>query len=87
MVSTTAATAGDLLAEHGIALSGTDRTSLRLTQALLDRMRLQVYRVSVSEVTETVAVEHDRVETPDAEALKGTEKVTAKGVDGEKATV
>ena len=87
VVTTTAATAGDLLAEQGIALSGTDRTSLLLTQGLLDRMRLQVFRVSVSEVTETVAIEHERVETPDPEALKGDEKVTAPGADGEKATV
>lgn len=87
VVSTTAATAGDLLAEQGIALSGTDRTSLHLTQGLLDRMRLQVYRVSVSEVTETVAVGHERVETPDPEAPKGDEEITAPGVDGKKATV
>ena len=33
MVTTTAATAGDLLAEQGIALSETDRTSLYLDQA------------------------------------------------------
>ena len=56
VVTTTAATAGDLLAEQGIALSETDRTSLYLTQALLNRMRLQVYRVQVSEVSETVAI-------------------------------
>ena len=46
VVTTTAATAGDLLAEQGIALSATDRTSLYPEQALLDRMRLQVFRVA-----------------------------------------
>ncbi len=50
VVTTTAATAADLLAEQGIALSETDRTSLYPEQALLDRMRLQVFRVQVSEV-------------------------------------
>jgi uncharacterized protein YabE (DUF348 family) len=87
VVTTTAATAGDLLAEQGIALSETDRTSLHLTQGLLNRMRLQVYRVQVSEVTETVALEAERVETPDPEAFQGVEKVTTPGVAGEKVTV
>jgi uncharacterized protein YabE (DUF348 family) len=87
VVTTTAATAGDLLAEQSIALSETDRTSLYLNQALLNRMRLQVYRVQVSEISETVTVEHERVETPDPSALEGDEKVTAPGVDGEKVTV
>jgi uncharacterized protein YabE (DUF348 family) len=87
VVTTTAATAGDLLAEQGVALSETDLTSLYLEQGLLNRMRLQVYRVQVSEVAETVAVEHERVETADPNALQGDEKVTAPGVDGEKVTV
>jgi uncharacterized protein YabE (DUF348 family) len=87
VVSTTAATAGDLLAEQGIALSETDRTSLYLTQGLLNRMRLQVYRVQVSEVSESVAVQPERVETPDPNAFKGDETVTARGVAGEKVTV
>ena len=87
VVTTTAATAGDLLAEQGLTLSETDRTSLYLTQGLLNRMRLQVYRVQVSEVSETVAVQPERVETPDPNAFKGDENVTAKGVAGEKVTV
>ena len=87
VVTTTAATAGDLLAEQGLALSETDRTSLYLTQALLNRMRLQVYRVQVSEVTETVAIEPERVETPDPNAFRGDEKVTTPGVAGEKTNV
>jgi uncharacterized protein YabE (DUF348 family) len=87
VVTTTAATAGDLLAEQGIALSETDRTSLYLTQGLLNRMRLQVYRVQVSEVSETVAIEPERVETADPDAFQGDEKVTTPGVAGEKVTV
>jgi uncharacterized protein YabE (DUF348 family) len=87
VVTTTAGTAGDLLAEQGIPLSPTDRTSLYPTQALLDRMRLQVFRVQVSEVTETTPVEHGRVETQDPNAFTGDETVTQKGADGERATV
>ncbi|WP_324276021.1 ubiquitin-like domain-containing protein [Blastococcus brunescens] len=83
VVTTTAATAGDLLAEQRIALSETDRTSLYLNQGLLNRMRLQVFRVQVSEVTETTAIPHERVETPDAEALEGEKTVTQEGADGE----
>jgi uncharacterized protein YabE (DUF348 family) len=86
VVSTTAATAGDLLAEQGIALSETDRTSIYLTQALLNRMRLQVYRVQVTEVSETTAIKAERVETPDPNAVKGQETVTKPGVDGEQVT-
>ena len=86
VVTTTAGTAGELLAEQGLALSGTDRTSLRLDQALLNLMRLQVFRVQVSEVTETSAIPHERVETPDPAAFVGDEKVTTPGVDGEQAT-
>ncbi|MCZ2858137.1 resuscitation-promoting factor [Blastococcus sp. VKM Ac-2987] len=86
VVTTTAATAGDLLAEQGIALSDTDRTSLKPTQALLNRMRLQVYRVQVSDVTEVTPVAHGRVEAEDAAAFQGDETVTRPGVDGEQST-
>jgi len=83
VVTTTAATAGDLLAEQGIALAETDRTSLYLGQALLDQMRLRVYRVTVQEVEETSAIPHERAETPDPNAFDGDETVTTPGQDGE----
>ena len=86
VVSTTAATAGDLLAELGIALSETDRTSLYPEQALLDRMRLQVFRVQVSEVPVTSAIPFERVETPDPNAFEGDETVTQPGQPGEQVT-
>ncbi len=86
VVTTTAATAADLLAEQGITLSETDRTSLYPTQALLDRMRLQVFRVQISEVVETAPIPHETVETPDPEALEGDRSVTQEGADGEQAT-
>jgi predicted ribosomally synthesized peptide with SipW-like signal peptide len=83
VVSTTAATAGDLLAEQGIALSETDRTSLYLEQGLLNRMRLQVFRVQVSEITETTLLPHETVETADPNVLEGEKTVTQPGVGGE----
>ena len=83
VVTTTAATAGDLLAEQGIALSGTDRTSLHLGQTLLSRMRLQVFRVQVTEVDETTELPHETVETADPEVLEGEKTVTQPGVPGE----
>jgi resuscitation-promoting factor RpfB len=86
VVTTTAATAGDLLAEQGITLSETDRTSLFLEQGLLNRMRLQVFRVQVSELAETSAVPHERVENPDPQAFVGDKKVTVPGADGEQVT-
>jgi uncharacterized protein YabE (DUF348 family) len=86
VVTTTAATAGALLAEQGIALSQTDKTSLYLNQGLLNRMRLQVYRVQVNEVSVTTAVPHDKAETPDPNAFVGDRTVTTPGVDGQKVT-
>jgi uncharacterized protein YabE (DUF348 family) len=86
VVTTTAATAADLLAEQGIALSPTDRTSLNLDQGLLDRMRLQVFRVQVNEISETTAVPAEKVETPNPAAYVGERTVTTPGVDGQKVT-
>jgi resuscitation-promoting factor RpfB len=86
VVTTTAATAGDRLAEQGITLGQTDRTSLYPDQALLNMMRLQVFRVNVSEVSETTAVPFETVETPNPEAYKDEKTVTQAGVPGEQVT-
>src|SRR4051794_3939222 len=83
VVTTTAATAGDLLAEQGIALSSTDRTSLYPAQPLLSGMVLQVTRVQVTDVTEVRPVDYKTVETPDAAAFEGDRTVTQKGAEGE----
>lgn len=83
VVTTTAATAADLLAEQGIVLGETDRTSLYPDQALLAKMRLQVFRVQVSEVTVAEPIAHEVAETADPEAFVGQKKVTTPGVDGE----
>jgi uncharacterized protein YabE (DUF348 family) len=84
VVTTTAATAGDLLAEQGLALSATDRTSLYPTQPLLDAMVLRVTRVQVSDVTEVQPVDFATVETPDPAAFEGDRTVTTEGVEGER---
>ena len=84
VVSTTAATAGDLLAEQGITLSPTDRTSLYAAQPLLDAMTLRVTRVLVENVNEVQPVDYNTVEKDDPEAFKGERTVTQKGVEGER---
>ncbi|SDC49100.1 Uncharacterized conserved protein YabE, contains G5 and tandem DUF348 domains [Geodermatophilus telluris] len=86
VVTTTAPTAGDLLAEQGVVLGEQDRTSLYPTQPLLGGMRLQVFRVQVSEVAQTSPVAHATVENPDPEAYEGERTVTQEGVDGEQTT-
>jgi resuscitation-promoting factor RpfB len=86
VVTTTAATAGELLAEQGITLSATDETSLFPDQALLDEMRLQVFRVVVRETPVSTAIPHETVETADPNAFEGDDTVTTAGVDGEKVT-
>jgi uncharacterized protein YabE (DUF348 family) len=83
VVTTTAGTAGDLLAQQGITLGPDDRTSLYKTQALLNNMRLQVFRVQYKTITATTPIAHKSVPTPDPNAVKGTQTVTQKGVDGE----
>jgi uncharacterized protein YabE (DUF348 family) len=84
VVTTTAQTAGDLLAEQGIALSPTDRTTLYATQPLLDSMVLRVTRVQVGDVTEVEPVDYRTVETDDPEAYEGDRTVTQDGVEGER---
>ena len=86
VVTTTAATAGDLLAEQGIALGATDRTSMYPDQALLAHMRLQVFRVQVSEVVVPTPIDYRTVETEDLNAFEDDETVTQEGVEGEQVT-
>ena len=86
VVTTTAATAGDLLAEQGITLGATDRTSMYPDQALLAHMRLQVFRVQVGEVAVPTPIDYRTVETEDPDALEGDETVTQEGVEGEQVT-
>jgi hypothetical protein len=83
---TTAQTAGELLAEQGITLSPTDRTSLYPAQPLLDAMVLRVTRVQVEDVTEVQPVDYATVETDDPEAYEGDRTVTQEGVEGEQTT-
>ena len=83
VVTTTAATAGDLLAEQGVQLAATDRTSLYATQPLLSGMVLRVTRVQVTDVAEVRTLDYQTVETPDAEAFEGERTVTQEGVEGE----
>jgi uncharacterized protein YabE (DUF348 family) len=87
MVTTTAATTADLLREQRITLGPDDRTSLYPQQALLDRMRLQVFRVRVTEVNATTAIAHKRIETKDPKAFVGQTTVTRPGSDGTQVTL
>jgi resuscitation-promoting factor RpfB len=86
VVTTTAPTAGDLLAEQGIALGATDRTSMYPDQALLAHMRLQVFRVQVSEVVVPTPIDYRTVETEDPNAFEDDETVTQEGGEGEQVT-
>jgi uncharacterized protein YabE (DUF348 family) len=87
VVTTTAATAGDLLREQRITLGPEDRTSLYSKQALLDRMRLQVFRVHVTELKTTTAIAHKTIQTKDPNAYVGSTTITKPGSDGTQVTV
>jgi uncharacterized protein YabE (DUF348 family) len=86
VVTTTAATAGELLTQQGITLGPDDRSSLYPGQALLANMKLQVFRVQYRTITVDTAVPHQTVQTPDPNALVGTQKVTTAGADGAQTT-
>jgi resuscitation-promoting factor RpfB len=86
VVSTTAATAGDLLAEHGIALRELDELSLYPEQVLLDQMRLQVFRVTEKQESVTKAIDFERIESEDATAFEGERTVVQQGKAGEQVT-
>ncbi|SET46146.1 resuscitation-promoting factor [Geodermatophilus poikilotrophus] len=86
VVTTTAATAGDLLVEQGVVLGATDRTSVYPEQALLAHMRLQVFRVQVTEVAVPTPIDYQTVETEDPNAFEGDDTVTQEGVEGEQVT-
>jgi uncharacterized protein YabE (DUF348 family) len=86
VVTTTAGTAAALLAEQGVTLGPEDRTSLLPDQALLNQMRLQVFRVATQQVTVTTAIPHKTVQSQDPDVLVGQQHVTQPGVDGQQAT-
>jgi uncharacterized protein YabE (DUF348 family) len=86
VVTTTAGTAGDLLAQQGVALGPQDGLSLLPTQALMANMRVQVFRVASSQVTVTTPIAHKTVQTQDPNVLQGQQTVTQQGVDGQQAT-
>ncbi len=86
VVTTTAATVGDLLNEQGITLGPTDGLNMFVTQPLLPLMRLQVFRVQVTEVVETTEIPYRTIETEDPAAIVGDETVTQEGVEGERST-
>jgi len=85
-VSTTAATAGELLAEQGIALSATDKTSLRPDQTPLDRMTRRVFRVVVKQKSVTKPIAYETVEVKDPTAYAGERTVVQAGRAGQKVT-
>jgi uncharacterized protein YabE (DUF348 family) len=87
VLTTTAATAGDLLTQQHITLGPDDTTSLYAGQALLNDMRLQVFRVQYKTVTVTTALPHQVVKTPDPNAFKGDDTVTTPGADGQQVSV
>ena len=86
VVTTTAATAADLLAEQGIALRELDKLSLFPDQALLDQMKLQVFRVTEKQKSVTSPIAFERVETDDPTAYEGEETVVQEGEAGQRVT-
>ncbi len=86
-VKSTAKTVGDLLKEQNIALDEDDETVPTVDTELSHNLVIDVLRVEyvTREVTETVAFKSKTVKS--SSMLKGTKKVTTKGVNGEKIVV
>lgn len=81
--TTTAATVAQLLADAGITLGASDRTSQPGNAPVVNDMVIKVSRVDVSKTAEsTEAVPFETLTTENADMLKGEKTVTQAGVAG-----
>lgn len=83
-VMTTATDVAEFIDEQGLAVGANDWTSLYRTQHLADRMRLQVVRVTFSDVSVLEPVPFAVTETPDDTLFEGEREVDTPGVLGER---
>jgi uncharacterized protein YabE (DUF348 family) len=83
-VVTTAADVAGFFDEQDLAVGANDWTSLYRTQPLADRMRLQVIRVSFSDVSVTEPLPFPVSETPDDTLFEGEREVDTPGVLGQR---
>jgi uncharacterized protein YabE (DUF348 family) len=86
-VSTTALTVEELLLGIGTPLEPTDTVNPAGETLVASGMTVEVTRVRLSEVTETLEIAPPVEKTDDPELLKGEEKVVEPGVPGERIVV
>ncbi|GAB3443431.1 hypothetical protein GCM10027517_21870 [Phycicoccus ginsengisoli] len=82
--TTTAATVADVLSELGITQGGEDRVKPALTTAVTKGMKIQVQRVTSTEVKDTQAIAAPVTRTSDSSLYKGQTKTLKAGADGAK---
>jgi len=81
--TTTAATVGNLLADAGIKLGASDRTSQPANAPVVNDMVLKVSRVDATKTADTTeAIPFETLTTEDATMLKGEKTVTQAGAAG-----
>ena len=81
--TTTAATVGNLLADAGIKLGASDRTSQPANAPVVNNMVVKVSRVDATKTADTTeAIPFETLTTEDATMLKGEKKVTQAGAAG-----
>ena len=81
--TTTAATVGNLLADAGIKLGASDRTSQPANAPVVNDMVLKVSRVDATKTADaTEAIPFETLTTEDATMLKGEKTVTQAGAAG-----
>ncbi len=81
--TTTEATVGGLLADAGVKLGASDRTSQPGNAPVVDNMVVKVSRVDVTKTASTTeAVPFETLTAQDADLPKGEQKVTRPGVAG-----
>ena len=82
--TTTAATVADVLSELGIRKGGEDRVKPALTTPVTKGMKIQVQRVSSTEVKDTQAIAAPVTRKSDSSLYKGQTKTLKAGADGAK---
>ncbi|MFC8503420.1 ubiquitin-like domain-containing protein [Pedococcus sp. NPDC057267] len=82
--TTTASTVADVLSELGITLGGQDRVQPALTTAVTKGLKIQVQRVSSTQVTDTQDIPAPVTRRSDSSLYAGQTKVVNAGADGAK---
>ncbi|MEG1427645.1 MAG: ubiquitin-like domain-containing protein [Oscillospiraceae bacterium] len=81
---TMAATVGDALKEFGISLAKEDKLNVKLTDSVVDGMKIAIERRSSKEVTERESISYETTYRDDRSLARGETAIETAGQEGEK---